>query len=120
MSIRQQDTELMPSETVLMSYEWISQSLSTNSTFRKRFPRRLCITSHFSSYSDDCPFTATKSLSCTSVNARGKLASCPAGMAVTGCACGYGCGSWDIQNGNTCHCQCAGMDWTTARCCQLA
>ncbi|KAH0519100.1 Resistin-like alpha [Microtus ochrogaster] len=27
---------------------------------------------------DDCPFTATKSLSCTSVNARGKLASCPA------------------------------------------
>ncbi|XP_075811336.1 resistin-like gamma [Microtus pennsylvanicus] len=69
---------------------------------------------------DDCPFAATKSLSCTSVNARGKLASCPAGMAVTGCACGYGCGSWDIQNGNTCHCQCAGMDWTTARCCQLA
>ncbi|KAK7821259.1 hypothetical protein U0070_000205 [Myodes glareolus] len=42
-----------------------------------------------------------------------------AGMAVTGCACGYGCGSWDVQNGNTCHCQCAGMDWTTARCCRL-
>ncbi|CAO2631792.1 Resistin-like gamma, partial [Lemmus lemmus] len=69
---------------------------------------------------DDCPFTATKSLSCTSVTATGTLASCPAGMAVTGCACGYGCGSWDVQNGNTCHCQCKGMDWTTARCCQLA
>ncbi|CAO2631794.1 Resistin-like gamma [Lemmus lemmus] len=63
---------------------------------------------------------ATKSLSCTSVTATGTLASCPAGMAVTGCACGYGCGSWDVQNGNTCHCQCKGMDWTTARCCQLA
>uniref|UniRef100_A0A8C8UJC9 Resistin-like beta n=1 Tax=Peromyscus maniculatus bairdii TaxID=230844 RepID=A0A8C8UJC9_PERMB len=43
-----------------------------------------------------------------------------AGMAVTGCACGYGCGSWDIQNGNTCHCQCSVLDWTTARCCKLA
>uniref|UniRef100_A0A8C4XHZ9 Resistin n=1 Tax=Erpetoichthys calabaricus TaxID=27687 RepID=A0A8C4XHZ9_ERPCA len=37
----------------------------------------------------------------------------------TGCACGYGCGSWDIQNEMTCHCQCANMDWTTARCCKL-
>ncbi|XP_075798863.1 resistin-like beta [Microtus pennsylvanicus] len=60
-----------------------------------------------------------KKLSCMSVSASGRWASCPAGMAVTGCACGYGCGSWDVQNGITCHCQCAGMDWTAARCCQL-
>ncbi|KAM7322031.1 hypothetical protein ACRRTK_018872 [Alexandromys fortis] len=61
----------------------------------------------------------TKKLSCTSVKASGSWASCPAGMAVTGCACGIGCGSWDVQNGITCHCQCAGMDWTAARCCRL-
>ncbi|XP_005372314.1 resistin-like beta [Microtus ochrogaster] len=60
-----------------------------------------------------------KKLSCTSVKASGSWASCPAGKAVTGCSCGYGCGSWDVQNGITCHCQCAGMDWTAARCCQL-
>ncbi|XP_057621905.1 resistin-like beta [Chionomys nivalis] len=60
-----------------------------------------------------------KKLSCISVQTSGRWASCPAGMAVTGCACGNGCGSWDVQNGITCHCQCAGMDWTTARCCQL-
>lgn len=39
MSIPQQDTELIPSEMVLMSYEWSSQSLTTNSIFLKRFPR---------------------------------------------------------------------------------
>ncbi|XP_021085534.1 resistin-like beta [Mesocricetus auratus] len=61
-----------------------------------------------------------KKLSCLSVQKSGRWASCPEGMAVTGCACGYGCGSWDVQNGNTCHCQCSVMDWTTARCCQLA
>ncbi|XP_035300236.1 resistin-like gamma isoform X1 [Cricetulus griseus] len=72
------------------------------------------------SYHDGCPSTVTKTLSCTSIKASGRLASCPPGMAVTGCACGYGCGSWDIQNGNTCHCQCSVMDWATARCCQLA
>ncbi|XP_051005977.1 resistin-like beta isoform X2 [Acomys russatus] len=64
--------------------------------------------------------TETKKLSCTSVKSEGRLATCPAGMAVTGCACGYGCGSWDIRNGNTCHCQCSVMDWTTARCCRMA
>ncbi|XP_034371422.1 resistin-like beta isoform X2 [Arvicanthis niloticus] len=63
---------------------------------------------------------AVKEISCTSVSASGRLASCPAGMAVTGCACGYGCGSWDIRNGKTCHCQCSVMDWTTARCCKIA
>nr|XP_004664029.1 resistin-like beta [Jaculus jaculus] len=60
-----------------------------------------------------------KNIACISVKNSGSLASCPAGMVVTGCACGYGCGSWDVQNGNTCHCQCSGMDWTTARCCHL-
>ncbi|KAL1788774.1 hypothetical protein HispidOSU_023651 [Sigmodon hispidus] len=69
---------------------------------------------------DDCPAPVTKTFTCTSVHASGRLASCPAGTVVTGCACGYGCGSWDIQNGNTCHCQCSVMDWATARCCQLA
>ncbi|XP_051005973.1 resistin-like gamma [Acomys russatus] len=72
------------------------------------------------SHGDDCTCTVTRTLSCTSVTATGRLASCPAGMAVTGCACGYGCGSWDIRNENTCHCQCAVIDWTTARCCQMA
>ncbi|KAM5281139.1 resistin-like beta [Ctenodactylus gundi] len=42
------------------------------------------------------------------------------GMAVTGCACGYACGSWGVQKGTTCHCQCGVVDWTTARCCHLA
>ncbi|XP_028611431.1 resistin-like gamma [Grammomys surdaster] len=69
---------------------------------------------------DNCAPTVTKTLSCTSIKASGRLASCPSGMAVTGCACGYACGSWDIQNGNTCHCQCSVMDWATARCCQLS
>ncbi|XP_007522236.1 resistin-like beta [Erinaceus europaeus] len=60
-----------------------------------------------------------REMSCTSVTNSGKLSTCPAGTVVTGCACGYGCGSWDVQSGNTCHCQCSGMDWTTARCCRL-
>uniref|UniRef100_A0A8C0KMN6 Resistin n=1 Tax=Canis lupus dingo TaxID=286419 RepID=A0A8C0KMN6_CANLU len=47
------------------------------------------------------------------------LSSCPAGMTVTGCACGYGCGSWDIRGETTCHCQCSIIDWTTAHCCPL-
>ncbi|KAM4888609.1 resistin [Thomomys bottae] len=58
-------------------------------------------------------------LHCKTITARGDLASCPAGHAVTGCTCGMGCGSWDVRGANTCHCQCAGMDWTGARCCQL-
>ncbi|XP_006090150.1 resistin-like beta [Myotis lucifugus] len=58
-------------------------------------------------------------ISCTSVTNSGKLSSCPPGTFVTGCACGYGCGSWDIRRETTCHCQCSVVDWTTARCCQL-
>uniref|UniRef100_A0A2K5IU33 Resistin n=1 Tax=Colobus angolensis palliatus TaxID=336983 RepID=A0A2K5IU33_COLAP len=41
------------------------------------------------------------------------------GFAVTGCTCGSACGSWDVRAETTCHCQCAGMDWTGARCCRL-
>ncbi|XP_021485249.1 resistin-like alpha [Meriones unguiculatus] len=59
------------------------------------------------------------SLSCTTVKASGTLASCPAGMAATGCACGFACGSWNIQNENICHCLCPIIDWTLARCCRL-
>ncbi|XP_025724447.1 resistin-like beta [Callorhinus ursinus] len=61
----------------------------------------------------------TKRMSCVSITNSGRLSSCPAGMVVTGCACGYGCGSWDIRGETTCHCQCSPMDWTTARCCHL-
>ncbi|NP_001399112.1 resistin-like beta isoform 2 [Homo sapiens] len=65
------------------------------------------------------PSPISKKLSCASVKSQGRPSSCPAGMAVTGCACGYGCGSWDVQLETTCHCQCSVVDWTTARCCHL-
>ncbi|CAM5169234.1 unnamed protein product, partial [Eretmochelys imbricata] len=42
-----------------------------------------------------------------------------AGYKPTGCAYGMGCGSWDIRTDSTCHCQCAGIDWTAARCCKI-
>ncbi|XP_037380490.1 resistin-like beta [Talpa occidentalis] len=61
-----------------------------------------------------------KRISCISVTNSGKLSTCPTGTVATSCACGYGCGSWDIRHhGTTCHCQCNGMDWTSARCCHL-
>ncbi|XP_044110966.1 resistin-like beta [Neovison vison] len=60
-----------------------------------------------------------KKMTCVSITSSGRLSSCPAGMVVTGCACGYGCGSWDIRGETTCHCQCSTIDWTTARCCHL-
>ncbi|XP_051046928.1 resistin-like gamma [Phodopus roborovskii] len=62
----------------------------------------------------------TNTLSCTSVKAMGTLASCPTGMTVTGCSCGFACGSWNVQNENVCHCLCPIIDWTAARCCKLA
>uniref|UniRef100_A0A8C3FQ47 Resistin n=1 Tax=Chrysemys picta bellii TaxID=8478 RepID=A0A8C3FQ47_CHRPI len=43
----------------------------------------------------------------------------PTGYKPTGCACGMGCGSWDIRTDSTCHCQCSGIDWTAARCCKI-
>ncbi|XP_030072343.1 resistin-like beta [Microcaecilia unicolor] len=56
-------------------------------------------------------------LSCSSVKANGAYATCPTGKTAAACSCGMACGSWDIQNEATCHCQCSGIDWTTARCC---
>eukprot|EP00070_Physeter_catodon_P003437 XP_007107159.2 resistin [Physeter catodon] len=58
-------------------------------------------------------------LDCQSVTSRGHLVTCPSGFTVTGCTCGSACGSWDVRAETTCHCQCAGMDWTGARCCRL-
>nr|CAJ43116.1 resistin [Sus scrofa] len=58
-------------------------------------------------------------LECRSVTSRGDLVTCPSGFAVTGCTCGSACGSWDVRAETTCHCQCAGIDWTGARCCRL-
>ncbi|XP_047611681.1 resistin-like beta [Phacochoerus africanus] len=65
------------------------------------------------------PSAPRKRISCFSVKNSGKLSSCPAGTVVTGCACGYACGSWDVQHETTCHCQCNTADWTSARCCRL-
>ncbi|XP_007187193.2 resistin-like beta [Balaenoptera acutorostrata] len=66
------------------------------------------------------PSAPAKRISCFSVVNSGKLSSCPAGSVVTGCACGYGCGSWDVGGGETtCHYQCNPVDWTTACCCRL-
>ncbi|XP_017655694.1 resistin-like beta [Nannospalax galili] len=47
-----------------------------------------------------------KKVSCTSVASSAKMATCPAGMTVTGCACGFACGFWDVKNETTCHCLC--------------
>ncbi|XP_018123336.1 resistin-like beta [Xenopus laevis] len=58
-------------------------------------------------------------INCIDVRGSGSLASCPADTTVVSCACGMGCGSWDIQSKTTCHCQCANMDWTSARCCKI-
>ncbi|XP_042307133.1 resistin [Sceloporus undulatus] len=58
-------------------------------------------------------------LTCTSVSARGADVTCPLGYKATGCACGMACGSWDIRGDNQCHCQCANIDWTAARCCKV-
>uniref|UniRef100_A0AC11AY04 Resistin like beta n=1 Tax=Ovis aries TaxID=9940 RepID=A0AC11AY04_SHEEP len=60
-----------------------------------------------------------KMSSCFSVKNSGKLSSCPAGSVVTGSACGYTCGSWDIWGKTTCHGQCSPVDRTTACCCHL-
>ncbi|XP_069508976.1 resistin-like [Ambystoma mexicanum] len=59
-------------------------------------------------------------LDCVDITTKGSFAHCPSDYTVTGCACGSGCGSWDVQNQITCHCQCANMDWTNSRCCKIA
>ncbi|XP_006170284.1 resistin isoform X1 [Tupaia chinensis] len=58
-------------------------------------------------------------MNCQTVTSRGALATCPSGFSVTACTCGSACGSGDVRAETTCHCQCAGMDWTGARCCRL-
>ncbi|NP_001186158.1 resistin precursor [Oryctolagus cuniculus] len=63
--------------------------------------------------------TRSLNLECRTVTSRGALATCPGGYSVTSCTCGSACGSWDVRAETTCHCQCAGMDWTGARCCRI-
>ncbi|XP_078538676.1 resistin-like [Lissotriton helveticus] len=55
---------------------------------------------------------------CKSVSARGATATCPEGYIAHSCSCGMACGSWDIPQETTCHCQCANIDWTAAVCCR--
>ncbi|KAM4054243.1 resistin-like beta [Anomaloglossus baeobatrachus] len=56
---------------------------------------------------------------CTNVSEKGALVSCPPDYIPYSCSCGSACGSWDIRNENTCHCQCNNIDWTSARCCKI-
>ncbi|XP_053236147.1 resistin-like beta [Podarcis raffonei] len=63
---------------------------------------------------------AKRRLICTTAFSHGANAYCPSGYLATGCACGMACGSWDIRGDATCHCQCANIDWTSARCCKVA
>ncbi|KAG8550202.1 hypothetical protein GDO81_027655 [Engystomops pustulosus] len=58
-------------------------------------------------------------LECVFVKNATAYSNCPEGYTATGCSCGSACGSWDIQSSNVCHCQCANMDWTAARCCRM-
>ncbi|XP_063788859.1 resistin-like [Pseudophryne corroboree] len=59
-------------------------------------------------------------VTCINVVTRGALATCPDSYTPTSCSCGMACGSWDIRSDTTCHCQCAIIDWTSARCCKVA
>nr|XP_032826388.1 collagen alpha-1(X) chain-like isoform X2 [Petromyzon marinus] len=63
---------------------------------------------------------ATYRIFCTNVYSRGANTHCPRGYTAVSCSCGMRCGSWDIPNHMTCHCQCHRIDWTSARCCKLA
>uniref|UniRef100_A0A8C5QHU7 Resistin n=1 Tax=Leptobrachium leishanense TaxID=445787 RepID=A0A8C5QHU7_9ANUR len=63
---------------------------------------------------------ANARVECSDSHQKGNIASCPEGTTPVSCSCGMGCGSWDIRSDTTCHCQCAGMDWTTARCCKVS
>ncbi|XP_016846768.1 resistin [Anolis carolinensis] len=62
---------------------------------------------------------AKSQLTCTTIKTSGALAACLHGYTVTGCSCGKACGSWDVRDNSTCHCQCANVDWTAARCCKI-
>uniref|UniRef100_A0A8D0BHU5 Resistin n=1 Tax=Salvator merianae TaxID=96440 RepID=A0A8D0BHU5_SALMN len=63
--------------------------------------------------------TSKAQLICLNVSSRGADVSCPSGYKATSCACGMACGSWDIRGESGCHCQCSGIDWTSARCCKV-
>ncbi|KAJ6668203.1 hypothetical protein lerEdw1_015580 [Lerista edwardsae] len=41
------------------------------------------------------------------------------GYKAVSCACGMACGSWNLRGDSGCHCQCAGIDWTSATCCRI-
>jgi len=58
-----------------------------------------------------------RNLALTGTHQGGSYSGCPAGYIAVSCSCGSGCGSWDIQNGNTCHCSCG--EWTSAFCLKL-
>ncbi|XP_065432575.1 resistin-like [Chrysemys picta bellii] len=78
---------------------------------------------------------AKAKLLCQNVSARGALVSCPAGestfpnapqaqggrgpLGTDPTPSGMRCGSWDIRSDSICHCQCRGIDWTSARCCKI-
>ncbi|KAM5127225.1 resistin-like [Mantella aurantiaca] len=64
-------------------------------------------------------YTPQPELDCTNVFSKGTDATCPDGYQVTGCACGMGCGSWNVVEKKGCHCQCANMDWTSVTCCRI-
>ncbi|KAM4050560.1 resistin-like beta [Anomaloglossus baeobatrachus] len=57
---------------------------------------------------------------CINVHKKGSLAPCPRDFIPFSCSCGMACGSWDIRNQRSCHCQCSIIDWTSARCCKIA
>nr|XP_027810657.1 resistin isoform X1 [Marmota flaviventris] len=89
----------------------------------RQTPRESCVAQDFDCFLLSPPrvLAAIQNirLDCRTVTSRGNLATCPAGLSVTACTCGSACGSWDVRAETTCHCQCAGMDWTGARCCRL-
>ncbi|XP_053574063.1 uncharacterized protein LOC128663652 [Bombina bombina] len=56
---------------------------------------------------------------CNTYSANGDRSRCPRGYTALSCSCGKACHSWNIYNGNTCHCRCARMRRTTATCCKI-
>ncbi|MEE6506081.1 hypothetical protein FKM82_007491 [Ascaphus truei] len=58
-------------------------------------------------------------LVCTDSRGNGATAKCQRGYTLVSCSCGKSCGSWNVQDGNTCNCQCKDMDWASARCCKV-
>ncbi|XP_075131627.1 resistin-like [Leptodactylus fuscus] len=63
--------------------------------------------------------TSNLVLECTYITDLSIYASCPSGFTAFSCSCGKGCGSWDIQTPNKCHCQCPDVDWALVSCCKI-